>query len=131
MYIGRGQFGAGARTRYQSVDLASRIEGASPHRLVGVLFEELLKTLEAMAAACRRGDIPQRNLRQSSALSILHGLEGSLDFDQGGEVAQSLALVYREARRLVMEGGRGSDDGAVERARSMLAEIATAWEAIG
>ena len=126
----RSQFGA-ARARYQSVDMSSRIEGASPHRLVAILFDELLKALDAMAAAVRRGDVVQRGARQARALSILHGLEGSLDFEKGGDIADGLNAIYQEARRLTLAGGRGNDAEQILQAREMLHEIASAWDAIG
>ena len=59
MYVPRGQFGA--RAHYKSVDLASRIEGASPHQLVQVMFEELLKSMDAMLVAARRRNEPRRS----------------------------------------------------------------------
>lgn len=130
MLMRHGQFGA-ARARYQSVDMSSRIEGASPHGLVAILFDELLKALDAMAAAVRRGDIAQRGTRQTRALSILHGLEGSLDFEKGGDIADGLAAIYREARRLTIAGGRDNDAEQVVQAREMLGEIASAWNQIG
>lgn len=129
MYM-QPRFGA-ARTRYENVDLASRIEGASPHALVGILFEELLKSLDAMAAACRRRDFGQRGTRQARALSVLLGLEASLDHDNGGEVAASLAAIYAEARRLIIAGAAENDSERVLAARAMLGEIASAWQAIG
>ena len=130
MYMAQARFGA-ARARYQNVDLASRIEAATPHRLVAILLEELLKSLDAMAAACRVSDFAQRGQRQSRSLSILHGLEGSLDFEKGGEIAASLAAIYARARHMVLAAGRDNDAEAVVSAREMIAEIASAWDAIG
>lgn len=130
MYMAQTRFGA-ARRGYETVDLVSRIEGASPHALVAILFEELLKSLDAMAAACRRRDFGQRGTRQARALQVLLGLETSLDLDGGGEVAVSLAAIYREARRLIIAAARDNDADQVLRARAMLAEIASAWDAIG
>lgn len=130
MLMRHGQFGA-ARARYQSVDMTSRIEGASPHGLVAILFDELLKTLDAMAVATRRGDVAQRGTRQARALSILHGLEGSLDFEKGGEIADGLSAIYSEARRLTIAAGRDNDAEQVTQARDMLNEIASAWGQIG
>lgn len=129
MYMTRGKFGV-ASARYQSVDIASRIEGATPHQLVQVMYEELLKALDAMAVAVRRNDFGQRGERQSRALAILSGLETSLDFDKGGEIAAGLVAIYREARRLVIAAGRENDANRVQQARDMLFEIATAWDAI-
>jgi flagellar secretion chaperone FliS len=130
MYMSRGKFGV-ASARYQSVDLSSRIEGATPHQLVQMMYEELLKSLDAMAVAARRGDYVQRGQRQSRALAILTALETSLDFDKGGEIAAGLVTIYREARRLAVAGGRDGEAGRIGEARAILAEIATAWDAIG
>jgi flagellar protein FliS len=129
MYVPRGQFGA--KARYQSVDLASRIEGASPHRLVQIMFDELLKALDALAVAVARRDLSQRAQRQSRALAILNGLETSLDFERGGEIAAGLAAIYRQARRTLIEACRADDAEAIGRARQQLGEIASAWTAIG
>jgi flagellar protein FliS len=127
--MAQSRFGA-ARARYQNVDLTSRIEGASPHALVAILFEELLKSLDALQVAWARKDFTQRGARQQRALSILHGLEASLDVENGGDVAASLAAIYAEARRLVIAAGKQNDPSSITRAREMLAEIATAWKAI-
>ena len=130
MYAMRGQFGM-AKARYQRVDVASRVEGASPHQLVAILYDELLKALDAMAAAMARNDYVQRGERQARALRLISGLETSLDFEQGGDIAIGLAKIYREARRLTVAAGRENDVKLVERAREMLGEVAQAWEQIG
>ena len=130
MYAMRGQFGM-AKARYQRVDVASRVEGATPHQLVTILYDELLKALDAMAAAMARNDYVQRGERQARALRLISGLETSLDFEQGGDIALGLAKIYREARRLTVAAGRENDVKLVERAREMLGEVAQAWEQIG
>jgi flagellar secretion chaperone FliS len=124
------RFRAGT-ARYQSVDISSRIEGATPHRLVQIMYEELLKALDAMAFATARGDYVQRGEHQSKVLAILTGLETSLDFDKGGQIAVDLVAIYRESRRLVVAGGREGDAKLVIQAREMIQEISNAWDAIG
>jgi flagellar protein FliS len=130
MYMSRGKIGS-AGASYQSIDLTSRIEGATPHQLVQIMYEELLKALDAMAVATARGDYVQRGQRQSKALAILTSLETSIDYDKGGSIAVDLVTIYREARRLIVAAGRESDATLVTRARDMLHEIASAWSAIG
>jgi flagellar protein FliS len=121
----------GAGARYRNIDVSSRVEGASPHRLVVILFEELLGSIEAAQAADRQGNMPKRAERQNRALSILHALEASLDFEKGGEIAVGLSSIYREARRLITLGAREGQAEPVEQARGMLVDIAGAWESIG
>jgi flagellar protein FliS len=130
MSNGYGAMG-GARTRYQSVDVESQVEGASPHRLIAILFDELMKAIEIMLAAQRSGNRVKMIDRQARASTILLGLETSLDFEAGGELAINLARIYREARRLIQQGGRGEDPAMIEQARDLLSEIADAWAQIG
>jgi len=124
------RFRAGT-ARYQSVGIASRIEGATPHQLVQIMYEELLKALDAMAFATARGDYVQRGQHQSKVLAVLTGLETSLDFDKGGQIAVDLVAIYRETRRLVVAGGRDGNAQLVTQAREMIQEISSAWDAIG
>ena len=132
MFMSNG-YGAmkGAKLRYQAVDVDSQVEGASAHRLIGILFEELMKALEIMIAAQRAGNRAKVIAKQARASTVLLALETSLDFRNGGEIALNLAKVYREARRLVQLGGRNGEPELVELARSYLVGIVEAWEAIG
>lgn len=128
---------AAARARYAQVDLGSKVEGASPHRLIGILFEELLRTLDTMAAVLAQPAAgpaalrPGMAERRARAASILLGLEASLDHGQGGDLSQGLAAVYREARRLIGVGATTGAASPIVQAREMVAEIAEAWSAIG
>lgn len=120
-----------ARGSYRAVDVDSRIEGATPHGLVQILFDELVRALETLAALGPQGDAARRNERHARAASILHGLDSALDMERGGEIARSLSQIYREARRLLGQAHRDGDTDALTQARTMIAEIAEAWQAIG
>jgi flagellar secretion chaperone FliS len=126
MFYGQGYAGSATR-RYAAVHAGSRIEGASPHTLVKILFDELTFAMDAAVVAERQGDRTKSTEKCSRALTILHALESSLDFDQGGDIALGLAQIYRQARRLLIVGA--PDD--VAQARTMIAEIAEAWAQIG
>ncbi|MGE0773651.1 MAG: flagellar export chaperone FliS [Sphingomonadaceae bacterium] len=130
MYRAAGQFG-GAGARYRNIENASRVDGASPHKLIAILFEELLRAVEATRVAMERGDIARQADRQARALSILQALDASLDMERGGEVAANLSRIYREGRRLIAAGAREKRTDMITRARDMLAEIASAWDNIG
>ena len=123
--VSRGHRTLSERRRFQPD------RGRDPAPLVQIMYEELLKALDAMAFATARGDYVQRGERQSKALAILTGLETSLDFDKGGQIAVDLVAIYREARRLVIAGGREGDAALIIQAREMIQEISTAWDGIG
>jgi len=131
MFMGHGFGASTASRRYAAIATGSRIEGATPHQLVKILFEELLRSIDAAAHAERSGDRIRSSDKQSRALSILHALESSLDFQKGGEIAVGLSQIYRESRRLVLSSAQKREPSDMIRARAMLADIADAWEQIG
>lgn len=130
MYMARPPF-ARAQASYQNVDVSTRVEGASPHQLIAIMFEEVLVTLDAMMAAAARRDVARLASAQARALSIVGGLQASLDIERGGELAQNLSDVYREASRLILAAGKANEPMFAQQARTMLAEIASAWQSIG
>lgn len=119
-----------ARQSYAAVDTMTRTEQASPHRLIELLYDELLACLRQSEIALRNGDMPLKSSRLSKALSILHGLESSLDFASGGEVAQSLAGVYKFVRGEVIAAGSDNDPAHMSGAAQAIGEIADAWRQI-
>lgn len=129
MFRPTGHFG-GAGARYRNIEVNGRVDGASPHKLIAILFEELLRCIEATRLAMDRGDLGRQADRQARALSILQALDTSLDHEKGGEVAASLSAVYREGRRLIALGAREKTAEPIAQAHAMLAEIASAWETI-
>ncbi|AOF97771.1 flagellar export chaperone FliS [Sphingobium sp. RAC03] len=131
MFYNQGYAGASAARRYAAVHSGGRTEGATPHALVKILFDELLMALDAAALAERQADRMQVSDKQARAMSILFALESSLDHGKGGDVALGLAQIYREARRLLLVGAKGRVAEPVDQARAMIAEIADAWNQIG
>jgi flagellar protein FliS len=129
MYARSMHTGAGAQ--YRAIDVSSKIEGASPHRLVAILYEELVQALSTMKLAIRRVDGARQRDAQSRALMIVQSLSSSLDFSRGGDIAGALSSVYNEVRRLTLLGGSSGDAEAVDRGQKLVAEIADAWNQIG
>ena len=129
MFSGQGY--AHAAKRYAAIDTSSRIEGATPHQLVRILFEELLRAMDAATLALTNGENDRAIERQTRALTILHALETSLDFEKGGEIAISLATIYREARRRMIQAIAEKNPAPMEAARQFLDDIASAWGQIG
>jgi flagellar secretion chaperone FliS len=129
MFYGQGYAGNASR-RYAAVHAGSRIESATPHGLVKILFDELLLAIDAAILAQQGGDLARTNDKHARAMSIIHALEGSLDYEKGGEIAISLAVVYRESRRLLLTAAQQKTTAEAEKARAILGEIADAWNKI-
>ncbi len=128
MFIGQSQIKA--LKRYAAVETDSRIEGATPHQLVRILFDELLLSLDASFVALRANDRAKTTDKQTRALTLLHALETSLDFKRGGEIAISLATIYRESRKRILEATAVGEPESLVTARGYISEIADAWSQI-
>lgn len=115
---------------YKAVDTASRVEGASPHDLVVILFDELLLRLDAAVRHAQRGECVPMIQARARASAIVIALEESLDFNKGGELALALARIYREASRRINAAMSVDKVDLLISARQMLAEIAEAWRTI-
>jgi flagellar protein FliS len=115
---------------YKAVDTASRVEGASPHDLVVILFDEVLLRLDASIRHAQRGETVPMIQARARASAIVIALEESLDFNKGGELALALARIYREASRRINAAMSVDKVDLLVSARQMLSEIAEAWRTI-
>lgn len=113
---------------YSDVALASLVDGASPHRLVEILYDELLKTIDLMLLAAARGMNAQAMRARTKAVTILAGLDSGLDLAAGGELAVTLRRFYRGAAGTL--GRVDLEAGELERLRVAIAEVAESWRAI-
>ena len=119
------------RETYRSVDVASRTGGATPHQLIAILYEDLLRELRLGALAAEAGDHLVKNERLTKAIALLFALEAGLDFDRGASVAEALSRFYRGCRDAVMRASIESNAALIRDVAANVGEIADSWKAIG
>lgn len=119
------------RETYRSVDVASRTGGATPHQLITILYEDLLRELRLGQLAIEGGDHAAKNARLTKAIALLFALEAGLDFGKGGQVAEALSRFYRGCRDAVMRASIEVKAALVQDVIANVTEIADSWKAIG
>lgn len=119
-----------AQKQYRDLSIASRIEAASPHELVEILYEELVRALDITASALAQGKAEACRLSRERASSILLALEASLDFERGGNLARNLAAIYRAMQKQLMASVRAGDTARLKEIRGSVAELLGAWAKI-
>jgi flagellar secretion chaperone FliS len=112
-----------ARLHYREV--AAR--GASPVRLVICLYEQAIEDLRRAVAALEKGDIEARTRNINHALTVIAHLQGSLDMQQGGEVAVNLSQFYSVIRAGLVQAQVRQSSGILEQQISLLVTIHEAW----
>ena len=120
-----------ATKQYQALSIASRIEAASRHELVSILYEELIRALDVTRAAIGQEKVEALQLGRSRVSSILVALDASLDFERGGELAQRLAQIYRSMQKEVAAAVQTREADRLVPVRSGVAGLLIAWTKIG
>jgi len=119
-----------ARMHYEAMSYSSRIEGASPHELVTILYEELVLALTLLAFSMRAQDSMKTNAQFGRASGIIHALEAGLDHDLGGTLAESLSAIYRSARTELMVARETANPDRVERLAQAFTDMNDSWKKI-
>jgi flagellar secretion chaperone FliS len=112
-----------AELRYREAAVA----GASPLRLVSLLYEQAIEDLRRAIDAQTRRDIEARTRHINHAILVLGHLEATLDKDQGGEVAENLQRFYQQSRSALVEAQFKQSIRLLEQQISFLTQIREAW----
>lgn len=116
--------------QYSRVGVSSAIEDASPHRLIQMLMDGALARISAAMGHMERGRVAEKGESIGLAISIIGGLQASLNREAGGEVASNLDRLYDYMARRLMEANVRSDMALLEEVRRLLLTIKTAWDGI-
>jgi flagellar protein FliS len=79
---------------YRSIDLEVKAATASPYELVLVLFDGLLDELARARGHIEAKRYQEKGRSLEKCMNIINGLNGALDYDNGGEVVQGLSRLY-------------------------------------
>ena len=117
---------------YQQVHVTTGVDGASPHRLVQMLFQGLLDSFAQARGAMRQGNIEAKGEAIGRAVRIIdEGLKAGLNLEAGGELAANLRDVYAYvSTRLTLANVR-NDDRMLEECQRLIEPLRDAWAAIG
>lgn len=116
--------------QYRQVNTQSRVDSASPHRLIQMLMQGALDKMTVAKEAMERKEIAVKGEQISWAISIIGGLRGSLDL-KVGEIATNLDSLYEYMERRLLEANVKNDPAILDEVMGLLKEIKEAWDAIG
>jgi flagellar secretion chaperone FliS len=107
------------------------VMGASPHRLVVMLYQGARQAIAQARMHLQQGNIPARGEAITKAIGIIEsGLQQALNKESGGEIAARLDALYTYmAHRLLQANVHQSEQMLVE-VDGLLATLEDAWMAI-
>ena len=117
-----------ALNAYRNVHIASAVPYADGIQLIQMLFDGLIETLSAVEGEIERKNIAEKCRFLNRATSIVYGLQDSLDFKKGGDLARNLSDLYEYMVRRLMHANLHNDVDAIREVKSLVNEIRSAWE---
>ena len=123
--------GPPAAAMYRNVNAITALEGASPHKLVSMLYQAVSAEIAAARGALARGDIAEKGRAIGHAVRIVEeGLIAPLNMQAGGALAQNLHDLYQYIVLRLTMGNLKSDDAALADCASLARSLAEGWDAI-
>jgi flagellar protein FliS len=103
---------------------------ASPIELVVILYDGARRFLRQATAAMNEGQIERAHITLRHAEMIIGHLDGTLDLEQGGDVAQRLRDIYGFCLRHLNKARMDQDAAMVEQVHDLLGDLRAAWSQI-
>ncbi|HRD34345.1 MAG TPA: flagellar export chaperone FliS [Rhodocyclaceae bacterium] len=116
---------------YAKVSVETGVTSADPHKLILMLFDGALLSISSARHALERKDIPAKGIAISKAIEIIaNGLDASLDFDAGGELAMRLSALYEYMTDRLLYANLHNNQAALDEVAGLLGGLRESWEAI-
>lgn len=116
---------------YSRVGVETSVVDASPHKLVGLLFDGLFESIARAKAALAAGRVQDKGAEIARAVRIVdEGLRASLDLRAGGALAQDLHALYGYVTQRLTLANLRNDAGALDECAALMLPLRQAWASI-
>lgn len=123
--------------QYRAVRSHGLVADASPTRLVQVMFEHILAHLATAQGCMERiednrplSDVTMKLTAMRKALQLIAQLNGTLDMERGGEIAESLRALYVYILARLTLANAANDPAIVAEASRLVREVKVGWDQI-
>lgn len=116
--------------QYRQTSVSSAVLDATPHQLIGLMLAGARERARLAIAHLSRGDLPRKAQAITEASTIIGGLNGALNLEAGGEIADGLQALYDYAQRRLLTANIDNDPAPLQEVDELLGEIESAWRAI-
>lgn len=112
---------------YQSVSNESDKLETDPYKIICILMKNVLLATERAKLAMQGNQIEEKGIQISLAISLIDGLQASLDKEKGGEISENLAKLYDYMMRLLVESNLKNKTENLDEVGVLMKDIYSAW----
>jgi len=131
MYSQRGA------AQYRAVRSQGLVADASPARLVQIMFEHILSELATAQICMDRiknnlplGEVIAKGKSMGKAIRLINQLNGTLDMERGGQIAQNLRALYLYMLERLTLANVTNDARIVAESASLVRKVKDGWDRI-
>ncbi|WP_439411888.1 flagellar export chaperone FliS [Enterobacter ludwigii] len=117
--------------QYQQLDLTIQTAAASPHQLVLILFKGLMDELVRAKSHLVALRYEKKASSITKCIDILNALSSALDFDNGGELAVTIAKTYDYCVYRLYDASNRLSSESIDEVIRILSDIQDGWERMG
>jgi flagellar protein FliS len=115
---------------YNNVGAVSGVEDADPHMLIQMLIDGAIEKTNKAKYFMTEKKIEQKGQHISWAISIINGLQASLDIPKGGEIAANLNDLYEYCTHTLIQANANNDLNKLDSVLKVMNEIREGWNGI-
>lgn len=121
---------ARALREYQRIKVNSDVEEATPHRLIQLMMERVLAKIAMARGLLSQGEVGRKGELIGDAISIINGLQVSLNHKADQKLADNFDALYNYMTRRLLEANLRNDADILLEVAGLMNEIKEAWDAI-
>jgi len=106
------------------------VDTSDPMKLVVLLYEAAIKHINDAVGRIAAQDWAGKGLAIGKAVDILVELSGSLNDEQGGEIATNLRNLYSFLVTELLSANREKDPAKLDKVAGMLGNLLSAWREV-
>ena len=118
------------RKAYRDTHATTSVSGASPHKLIALLFDACQESLATAKGAMMRGEVREKANAIKKAIDIVVRLQAALDFEKGGVIATRLDDLYTFCTNRLVMANAMNDVGMIDEVYKVVAELKLGWSQI-
>ena len=115
---------------YQQIGTTTEIEDASPHRLIQLMMERVLAKIGLARSNLAKGNIAEKGQNIGDAISIINGLQASLNHKADERMSENFDALYAYMMRRLLEANLHNDESMLDEVAGLMRELKEAWDAI-
>jgi len=115
---------------YKSVRKATLVEGATPHRLIEMLYDGALSNIAIARQCIAQNSRQQLHIHSDKAIAIVQELQGSLKDYDTNELSANLFELYSYIISTLISSERTMDDEGFGVCAHLLDVLRDAWQSI-